>query len=109
MMPPDVLAPRQAGGQNDSMETAELPENLDICHGMIRELSASLRGAQRRIEQLEHRLDLLLRRIYGPRSERLDPAQMLLFAEQADEGAGTAAQEEPTPGEAPPRTRTRPA
>src|SRR3954447_18646764 len=97
MMPPDVLAPRQAGGQNDSMETAELPENLDLCHGMIRELSASLRGARRRIEQLEHRLDLLLRRIYGPRSERLDPDQRLLFAEEADDHSGPALQDAPAP------------
>jgi hypothetical protein len=45
------------------METAELPDKLDVCHGMIRALSASYREVQRPIEQLEHRLDLLLRRI----------------------------------------------
>jgi transposase len=56
-----------------------LPDDPDLCHGMIRELVASMHAAQRRIEQLEHRLDLLLRRLYGPRSERTDPRQMLLF------------------------------
>jgi transposase len=105
MMPPDVLAPRQAGGQNRSMETAELPKNLELCHGMIRELSASYREAQRRIEQLEHRLDLLLRRIYGPKSERFDPDQMLLFADQIVEDTGTTDQDDPTLEEAPPQPR----
>jgi transposase len=91
------------------METADLPENSDVCHGMIRELSAGYREAQRRIEQLEHRLDLLLRRIYGPKTERFDPDQMLLFTEQADEDTGTTAQGDPTQEEAAPGPRRRPA
>ena len=32
-------------------------------------------------EQIQHRLDLLLRRLYGPRSERINPDQLLLFAD----------------------------
>jgi transposase len=91
------------------METADLPENLDVCHGMIRELSASYREAQRRIEQLEHRLDLLLRRTYGPKTERIDPDQMLLFTEQADEDTATTAQDDPTQEEASPGPRRLPA
>ena len=90
------------------METTALPDELDVCHGMIRELSASYREAQRRIEQLEHRLDLLLRRIYGPKSERFDPDQMLLFADGAEEDTGTIAQQDPTPEEDPPQPRRRP-
>ncbi len=90
------------------METTALPDDLDVCHGLIRELTASYREAQRRIEQLEHRLDLLLRRIYGPRSERFDPNQMLLFAESAEEDAGAAARDDPTREEAPPQPRPRP-
>ena len=67
------------------METETLPDDLAVCHGMIRELAASLRDAHRQLEQLGHRLDLLLRRLYGPRSERVDPGQLLLFAD-GDEG-----------------------
>ena len=70
------------------METAALPDDLATCHGMIRELAASLRDAHRQVEQLGHRLDLLLRRLYGPRSERVDPGQLLLFADQAEGDPG---------------------
>src|SRR3954464_10831789 len=70
------------------METAELPDDLDLCHGMIRELVASLRQAHRQVEQLGHRIDLLLRRLYGPRSERVDPGQLLLFADGAEGDPG---------------------
>src|SRR5258707_10274821 len=66
------------------MGAAPLPDDLDLRHGMIRELAASLRDARRQVEQLGHRLDLLLRRLYGPRSERVDPGQLLLFADQAE-------------------------
>jgi hypothetical protein len=90
------------------METTELPDDLDLCHGMIRELSASYREAQRRIEQMEHRLDLLLRRLYGPRSERFDPDQMVLFADVAEVDTGTTAQGDVTQEEAPPPSRRRP-
>jgi transposase len=75
------------------METAALPDDLATCHGMIRELAASLRDAHRQVEQIGHRLDLLLRRLYGPRSERVDPGQLLLFADQAEGDPGV----EPAP------------
>ena len=89
------------------MVTAALPEDLATCHGMIRELAASLRDAHRQVEQLGHRLDLLLRRFYGPRSERVDPGQLLLFAD-GDEGepsisAPTAGSVVETSASAPPR------
>ena len=90
------------------METTALPDDLDVCHGMIRELSASYREAQRRIEQPEHRLDLLLRRLYGPKSERFDPGQMLLFADEAEEGTGAVTPQEPAQGEDQTRLRRRP-
>lgn len=86
------------------METAALPDDLATCHGMIRELTASLRDACRQVEQLGHRLDLLLRRLYGPRSERVDPGQLLLFAEPA----ATLAPPPESPPEPSPRSRARP-
>jgi hypothetical protein len=57
---------------------------------------------------LRHRLHLLLRRLYGPRIERFDPDQPLLFAEMAT-GQDTA-QEAPTepPAPAKPQRRCRP-
>lgn len=83
------------------METAALPEDLATCHGMIRELAASLRAAQRQVEQLGHLLGLLQRRLYGPRSERVDPGQLLLFTDPAGEPSGPS--ESPRIGPAIPR------
>src|SRR3954451_19439657 len=57
----------------------KLPEDLAICQGMVRELLATNRGQQRRIEHLEHRLDLLLKRVYGPRADTLNPDPPSLF------------------------------
>jgi transposase len=85
-----------------------LPDDLAVCHGMIRELAASLRAAQRQVEQLGHRLDLLLRRLYGPRSERDDPDQLLLSFDPAeDRWTPSASAAESTPEPAPP-SRARP-
>jgi hypothetical protein len=48
---------------------------------MIVELLATLHQEQRDKKALQHRLDLLLRRLYGPGSERFAPTQLLLFAD----------------------------
>jgi transposase len=63
-----------------------LPEDLAACHAMIQlerqvrlQLAEQLDGATRRIAQMEHRLEQLLRRIYGRSAEKLDPSQKLLF------------------------------
>jgi transposase len=71
--------------------SSSLPSDVALCHALILEQSAALEELQRRNEQLEHQLDQLLRRLYGPRSERVDPNQLTLF----DRGALA----EPTPAE----------
>src|SRR3954464_3643940 len=53
--------------------TANLPNDPAILRQMIVELLGALRDTRRQNEELQHRLDLLLRRIYGPRTERFDP------------------------------------
>src|SRR5262249_21922517 len=77
----------------DPPPTAEhLPDDVATLKRMVLELLASLHERQRDNEALRHRLDLLLRRLYGPRGERFDPSQLLLFAEAAAEhDAATAA------------------
>ena len=62
---------------------APLPGDVAVLHQMIRELLATLRETQHDRDGLQQRLDLLLRKLYGPKAERLDPNQLLLFAEQA--------------------------
>src|SRR5262245_29769681 len=58
-----------------------LPDDPAVLRGMVRELLATNRGQQRRIEHLEHRLDLLLKRVYGPRADTLNPDQPSLFGD----------------------------
>jgi transposase len=75
---------------------------------MVLELLASLHERDRDIEGLRHRIDLLLRRLYGPRGERFNPDQLLLFAEMAA-GPETATERPPEPAAASkPKRRCRP-
>ena len=61
-----------------------LPQDVAVLHAMIRELLATHHAQQRQIEQLTHRLDLLLKRVYGPRADQLDPRQLFLFEPEAE-------------------------
>jgi transposase len=72
-----------------------LPDDPATLKRMILELLVSLQQRQRDNEALRHRLDQLLRRLYGPRGERFNPDQPLLFAEAAvgPEGADATAPE----------------
>src|SRR5262249_54481127 len=60
-----------------------LPDDPATLKRMVLELLASLHEHRRDNEALRRRLDLLLRRLHGPRGERSDPDQRLLFAEAA--------------------------
>src|SRR5262249_57396561 len=62
-------------------DAEQLPDDLATLKRMVLELLASLHERNRDIEGLRHQLDLLLRRLYGPRGERLNPDQLLLFAD----------------------------
>jgi hypothetical protein len=93
----------------DPPPTAEhLPDDVATLKRMVLELLASLHERQRDYEAVRHRLDLLLRRLYGPRGERFDPSQLLLFAETAsDQDTATAAPAE-SAAAAEPKRRCRP-
>jgi transposase len=88
--------------------TEQLPDDVATLKRMVLELLASLLDRDRNIEGLRHRIHLLLHRLYGPRGERFDPNQLLLFVEMAA-GQDTA-QEAPTEPPAPsqPQRRCRP-
>jgi transposase len=58
-----------------------LPEDPVLLQGIVRELLTTVQGQRRRIDQLEHRLDQLLKRLYGPRADKLNPDQLDLFGE----------------------------
>ncbi len=92
-------------------ETANppLPDDLAQCHALILkqtkrvielaaiqdELTATLVQREREKAQLLHRVEQLLRQLYGPRAEKIDPAQMLLFMEEAVRAAQDASSGEP--------------
>lgn len=79
--------------QAHATQPVVLPDDLALCQQMIRELLLALREQRQDNEQLRHRLDLLLRRLYGQRAERYDPNQAVLFPEmlQAAEAEATPA------------------
>jgi transposase len=56
-----------------------LPDDPDTLKGMIRELLAILKDRESELDGVRHRLDQLLRRLYGPKSERSRPDQPTLF------------------------------
>jgi transposase len=72
-----------------------LPDDLETAHQLIRELLETL-GQQIHLNaKLQHQLEQLLRQRYGRKSERVDPAQLLLFAREIL--AEAEAEPEPTP------------
>jgi transposase len=46
---------------------------------VVSQFEETVTAQQRRIEKLEHEMTLLLRRLHGPKQERIDPDQLLLF------------------------------
>ena len=76
---------------------APLPDDIEAAHRLIRELLASLHRQSHLNEKLQHQLELLLRRLYGKKSEKLDPDQLWLFAREILEATGSQADPEPEP------------
>jgi transposase len=64
-------------------DAATLPDDVATLKAMIRELIASLQKKQHECEGVQQRLDLLLRKLYGPKAERFDPNQPWLLPELA--------------------------
>lgn len=80
-----------------------LPDDPVVLKQMIQELLVTLREQRHENESLQHRLDQLLRRLYGPRAERINPEQLALFAELLHTEASPPPAPEPKSAEAPAR------
>jgi transposase len=85
-----------------------LSNDLAQCHALIiqlmavkDELTATLRLQEREKAHLLHRVEYLVRQLYGRRSEKIDPAQLLLFVAQAMEAVAAEPAAEVEPEEAP--------
>src|SRR5437763_17215897 len=72
-----------------------LPDDLETAHQLIRELLETLAQQLHLNAKLQHQLEQLLRQHYGRKSERIDPGQLLLFAQEI------LAQAEPEPSPQP--------
>jgi transposase len=76
----------------------DLPDDGEALKAMVLELVETLAQCRSENQALHHRLDLLLRRLYGPRTERVDPNQRLLFPDtpaQPDQPAAPPAEAKP--------------
>jgi transposase len=88
-----------------------LPNDPVVLQHMIRELLATLKDRTRELDGVQHRLDQLLRHMFGQRSERINPAQPSLFdglfpsSEDANSQASEAGAEEAETSEAAPRPK----
>ena len=72
-----------------------LPDDPQLLKQLIADLMVELSKKDGRIEQLQHRMDLLLRRLYGASSEKFDPRQASLFATTSSESAAVETIAEP--------------
>jgi transposase len=82
--------------------TGDLPDDPATLQGMVRERLAALSDRTRELDQVRTRLDLLLRKLYGPKAERVS-ATPPLFADPSP--AETAVALAPPPTSSPPPAR----
>jgi len=65
--------------------TTGLPDDLEACHLLIRELALLLESKDADIACLKERLQQQLRQTFGRSSEKLSPGQLSLFREQLEQ------------------------
>jgi transposase len=77
----------------------DMPPDIAGCQCLIHELVKTLAARDRELAATQHRVEQLLRRLYGPRSERHDPNQPSLFDQcpPLPEPAPAAQADEPAP------------
>src|SRR4051794_20284068 len=86
-----------------------LPDDAALLKSLVAQLFAELQSRDGRISDLEHRMSLLSRKLYGSKSERLDPRQTSLFdllAAASEDQPTTAAQDTAPAIEAPTEPRS---
>lgn len=112
--PPPPVPPRATPPTPAPSSIDALPDDPVVLKQMIAELLRALRGERRDREEVQRRLDALLRRLHSPRVTPTNPDQLLLFpAEPAsDPGVslpssdpGVSLPPSPPPSEADPPSR----
>jgi transposase len=82
-------------------DPALLPDDPAVLKQLVMQLLAELQKANARLERQEHHIHLLLKRIYGSTSEKLDPRQGILFDHQPGEEGMAPSTPAPPPVSAP--------
>jgi transposase len=72
-------------------DPADLPDDPALLKAMLAETLAALLASRQEGDRLRQRVDQLLRRLFGRRSERVNPDQLLLFVEPPADEAVTPA------------------
>jgi transposase len=78
-------------------DPALLPDDPAILKQLVVQLLEELQKAHARLERQEHHMHLLLKRIYGSTSEKIDPRQGALFDAQAGEAETASSPAAPPP------------
>jgi transposase len=108
-MSTDVLAMASPNTSTPTLDgSPPLPDDPVLLKRMILELLQTLKTTRRQNDQLHHRLDQLLRRLYGPRAEKFDPKQPWLFPELQQTAPAEPTTTPPAPAEDPAATASRP-
>lgn len=68
-----------------TVDPALLPDDPAVLKALIAQLMEVIQKHAGRVEHLEHQMTLLLRRLYGIKSEKVDPRQGTLFDKSAAE------------------------
>jgi transposase len=93
---------------NDALrpDLAALPDDPAVLKALVLQLFDELQKSREQLQRMERHMDLLLRRVYGRTSEKLDPNQGLLFElprEAAEKESGEAKDEASSPTPSPSR------
>jgi transposase len=83
-------------------DISQLPDEPAVLKQLVVQLFAELQKTKAALERQEHHMHLLLRRLYGGKSEKFDPQQGLLFDLHADDEADAAEIASPQVSETPP-------
>jgi transposase len=92
-------------GQDAPTSDLALPDDVELLKAMIRELLDELHKKTVSLESVQHRLDQLLRRLYGPKSERFRPDQPSLFDDPLDPAPPSTSTSDPADASAPVKRR----
>lgn len=83
------------------IDRRRLPLDVDRCHALISELVQELDLKDRRLRQVQHQLEKLLRWRYGAKRERVDENQLFLFAAEVLAAVKEEARVKPRPDRTP--------